>query len=134
MDGFTILHPALIATGYTESDLAASTDSVRRRLGFYASTPAYRSVLELHGWGDVQESTSALIRAGEWAELGEVITDEMVREFAIVGAPDELPKLLHDRYAERASRVWLAPARPEDSDAIHAVARVATPGGSPAAD
>lgn len=108
----------LVATGETDDDLAASTEMVRRRVGFYASTPSYRPVLERHGWEGVQEELARLIRAQEWASLGAAIPDEMLAEFAIIGAEDELPERLRARYGGRATRISLAPARPEDAEIL----------------
>lgn len=122
MDDFTVSASAIVATGATDADLAAATETARTRIGFYASTPAYRGVLEAHGWGDVQEPLADLIRAKDWSALGAAVSDEMLREFAVVGRPDEIPGLLRRRYDGRVTRVSLAPARPEDAATIAAIA------------
>ena len=51
---------------------------VRQQIAFYGSTPAYRGVLELHGWGDLQTELNALSKQGEWVEMGELIDDDML--------------------------------------------------------
>jgi probable F420-dependent oxidoreductase len=63
----------------------------RERIAFYAATPSYRGVLELHGWGDLQTSLNALAREGRWQEMGGLIDDEMLGAFAVVAPLDELP-------------------------------------------
>ncbi|MDT0470425.1 LLM class flavin-dependent oxidoreductase, partial [Streptomyces gibsoniae] len=45
-------------------------DAARRLLAFYGSTPAYRPVLEVHGWGDLQPELNALSKQGRWQEMG----------------------------------------------------------------
>ena len=41
-------------------------DAMRRHVGYYASTPAYRPVLDLHGWGDLQTELYACSKKGRW--------------------------------------------------------------------
>ncbi|MBN9605106.1 MAG: TIGR03617 family F420-dependent LLM class oxidoreductase [Actinomycetales bacterium] len=117
-EGGEVSAAVMIATGATDEDLAASTAIVRQRVGFYASTPSYRGVLDVHGWGEVQEGAAEIVRAKDWARLGEVITDEVLDAFAVVARPEELPARLRERYAGRATRVSLAPARAEDAAII----------------
>ncbi len=56
--------PALIATGDTAQELAESEKKLRQHFAFYASTPAYSAVLELHGWGGLQRDLYELTRDG----------------------------------------------------------------------
>ena len=70
--------------------MAESAKGVRRQIAFYGSTPAYRGVLELHGWGDLQTELNAMSKQGEWVAMGELIDDEMLDAFAVVAEPDEL--------------------------------------------
>jgi probable F420-dependent oxidoreductase len=96
-----------IVTGRTEKQHAEADAAVRGRIAFYASTPAYRSVLELHGWGELQGELNAMTKAGAWQEMGSKITDEMVDAFAIVAAPEDLARELQTRYGDLFSRVTL---------------------------
>ena len=52
---------------------------VKQQIAFYGSTPAYRGVLELHGWGDLQTELNALSKQGKWVEMGELIDDEILQ-------------------------------------------------------
>ena len=63
---------------------------MKRQLAFYGSTPAYRGVLDLHGWGDLQTELNILSKRGEWVAMGERIDDEMVEEFAVVAEPEKV--------------------------------------------
>ena len=79
---------AMVATGTTEEEMAEAVAATRAQIGFYASTPAYRPVLDLHGWGDLQPELRRLSKAGEWGAMGDVIDDEVVRTLAVVAEPD----------------------------------------------
>ena len=103
----TVMCQALIATGCSDAERELATSMVRGQLAFYASTPAYRPVLEVHGWGPLQEELHALSKRGEWGAMGERITDEMLATFAAVGAPEEIPAQLHARYGGLADRLML---------------------------
>ncbi len=70
--------PAFVVTGTNEQEMEASTKGVRQQIAFYGSTPAYRGVLELHGWGDLQTELNALSKQGEWVTMGDLIDDEML--------------------------------------------------------
>jgi hypothetical protein len=78
---------------------------VRQQVAFYASTPSYRPVLDCHGWGETQERLAGLARRGAWGEMTGLISDEMLAEFAVAGAPDEVGELLVRRYAGLVDRL-----------------------------
>ena len=104
-DGFEIAFPLLIVTGETEQEMADADAAVRTQMGFYGSTPAYTRVLELHGWGDVHPELNRLSKSGGWAEMGALVTDEMVDAFAVKGTADELPGLVRARYGDLVDRI-----------------------------
>ena len=60
----------------------------RQQIAFYGSTPAYRPVLELHGWGGLQDELNTLSKQGKWVEMGTLIDDEILNTFAVVGEPE----------------------------------------------
>jgi probable F420-dependent oxidoreductase len=71
----------------------------RQQISFYASTPSYRVVMELHGWSDIAEQLSRLASQGQWAEMPHLITDEMMAEFVVSGTWAELPAKIKAKYA-----------------------------------
>ncbi len=77
----------------------------RSQIGFYASTPAYRNVLDLHGWGDLQPRLAQLIREGKMGEVGKEITDEVLAEFAVRVPFDGLAAALKAKYAGVVDRL-----------------------------
>ena len=77
--------------------MAAASVATRKQLAFYGSTPAYRKVLELHGWGDLHTELHRLSLAGQWDAMGELIDDEVLGTFAVVAPIPELAAALRRR-------------------------------------
>lgn len=73
-------------TGATDAERAAMRAAVRQQIAFYASTPTYRTLLTLHGWGDIGEQLGPMALRGQWAEMAALISDEMLAAFAVEGA------------------------------------------------
>ena len=73
-------------------------------MAFYGSTPAYRAVLDLHGWGGLQDEFNRLSKAGEWARMGELVDDEMLGAFAVVAEPEDLAARLDGSLSATPSR------------------------------
>ena len=108
LEGFELVAPGFVIARDSEDERAAGIEFVRSQIGFYGSTPAYRPVLERHGWGDLQEQLNALTKQGAWDRLGSVIDDEMMAAFAIVGSPEEAAAEVERRYGDVATRLPLA--------------------------
>ena len=90
----TLATSVFAATNPTEREFC------RQQISFYASTPSYRPVLDLHGWTEVGERLSALAARGQWADMPALISDEMLSEFLTEAAtPTELAAALRERYA-----------------------------------
>jgi len=94
---FEVCGEVMVATGNDEAGLAAATAAVRKQIAFYGSTPAYRTVLELHGWGDLQPELHRLSLEGRWDTMGALIDDEMLATFAVVGPADTVAAALRRR-------------------------------------
>jgi len=93
-----ISYPGMVVTGVDEESFARSAAATRKQLAFYASTPAYRPVLELHGWGDLQTELNTLSKRGAWDEMAALVDDEMLHTFAVVGELDSIASRVRDRY------------------------------------
>jgi probable F420-dependent oxidoreductase len=104
-EDFELCYPAFIVTGQDESAWDAMRSAVTRQIGFYGSTPAYRGVLECHGWGDLQTELNVLSKRGEWQAMGERISDEILEEFAIVAEPSKVAGALKARYGGLVDRI-----------------------------
>lgn len=97
--------PAFIVTGETEEDMAKANLATRKQVAFYGSTPAYRKVLEHHGWGDAQTELNRMSKQGEWDAMAEVIDDTMLDAFAVVAEPDKVAGELLTRYGHLVDRL-----------------------------
>ncbi|MCW2906382.1 MAG: class F420-dependent oxidoreductase [Actinomycetia bacterium] len=81
--GFELSRPVLVITGRSEAGMGLARAAVRRQIAFYASTPAYRSVLELDGAGDLADRLWVMSRAGERDAMTDLIPDQLPREFSV---------------------------------------------------
>jgi probable F420-dependent oxidoreductase len=121
MDGFDIAGPSFVVTGNDESEQAAAASGTRQQIAFYGSTPAYRGVLEAHGWGALQDELNALSKQGRWTDMGELIDDEILQTFAVVGPPESIAPELRRRYGDVISRISFYVPYRSDPDRWHAV-------------
>jgi probable F420-dependent oxidoreductase len=103
-DAFQIMVLPLVVTGRTEGERQAADTAVRKQLAFYGSTPAYRDVLELHGWGALQEELHDMSLRGLWDEMSTLIDDKVLEALAVVGEPDQIGSLVAARYGGIADR------------------------------
>ena len=89
-----------VVSGDTDEEIARAADAVRQQIGFYGSTPAYRSVLELHGWGGLADTLSDLARQGgeAWEQMGSHVPDEVLEEFAVIAPRTELGSAIRARF------------------------------------
>jgi len=113
-DGFEVSFPLMILTGDSEADIVAAENGVRRQLAFYGSTPAYRRVLDAHGWGDLQPELNRLSKEGRWEDMGGLIDDELLDVFTVRGTPEEIAPRVLARYDDIVDRIsFNAPYRAE---------------------
>jgi probable F420-dependent oxidoreductase len=113
---FDVSLPVFVVAGVDEEAFARSRQAVLGQIAFYASTPAYRPVLELHGWGDLQSEAHQLTRQGRWQDMGALISDDILRTFAVVCEDiDAVPAMLKQRYAGLAD-TWMCTVDTGDRD------------------
>jgi probable F420-dependent oxidoreductase len=99
-DAFLLVGQGMVAVGTTEESLAAAAARARGQVGFYASTPAYRVMLDVHGWGNLQPELHGLVREQRWSELAAAVPDEVVAAFVTAGDPATVAAELRRRYAD----------------------------------
>lgn len=117
VDDIELFAPVFAVTGRTAEETAERERFVREQIAFYASTPNYRGVLDVHGWAGKGEELSRLIRAGDLAAMPRLVTDEMLDAFAVTAPMDKLPDLLRERYSGLLQRVALYyPIPPDDPE------------------
>jgi probable F420-dependent oxidoreductase len=100
----TVSYPGFIVTGPDEQSMAAAAKGVREQIAFYGSTPAYRPVLELHGWGDLHPELNTLSKRGEWVQMGELINDDILNTFAVVAPLDQVAAEVRSRFGDIVDR------------------------------
>ncbi|GIF05642.1 TIGR03617 family F420-dependent LLM class oxidoreductase [Actinoplanes siamensis] len=107
LDGFTLSLSAMVVLGTDEARRAEAEQAVRRQIAFYASTPAYRPVLDMHGWGELADRLNLLSRRQDWAAMGAEITDEVLDTFAVSGDPVTVADRLTARFGTTIDRISL---------------------------
>ena len=109
---FEICGPLFVVTGVNDEEIERARAGTKEQIAFYGSTPAYRPVLELHGWGDLQDDLNRLSKQGEWVAMGDLITDEILEAFAVVAEPEDVPMALLARFGDVVDRLsFYAPYR-----------------------
>jgi probable F420-dependent oxidoreductase len=100
----SISYPGFVVTGADEEGFEVAAAAVRKQIAFYGSTPAYRPVLELHGWGDLQTELNRLSKRGLWDEMGDLIDDKILGTFAVVGPLDDIAGMVRARFGDLVDR------------------------------
>ena len=99
---FEVSGGGFIATGSDNEAVDKATETVRYRVGFYGSTPAYWPVLETHGYGDLGRKLNAMTKSGEWDKLAAQIPDNLLELFCAIGRHDEIAKNIQHRFGKMA--------------------------------
>ncbi len=107
VEEFQISLTGLIVTGRSLDQRVAADIAVRQQIAFYASTPAYRGVLDLHGWGELQGTLNELSRRGAWEEMGTLISDDVLDAFSIVAEVPEVAPAFLARFGDVVTRCGL---------------------------
>ncbi len=94
-----------VVAGEDNRQAALMRELVRQQISFYASTPSYRVIFEIHGWEEVAEELSRLAARKRWGDMPSLISDEMVETFAIVAPLEEVGKVALERYAGLVNRI-----------------------------
>jgi probable F420-dependent oxidoreductase len=106
-----------LALGETEADVARAMQKLKQHVAFYASTRTYHTVLARHGWESVGRELHQLSRDGKWGAMASLISDDMLREWAIVATWDRLAAEVKRRCAGIFTTVLLdLPAGFRDDD------------------
>jgi hypothetical protein len=91
----------MVVTGRDGEEMAAAAAAVKATIAFYGSTPAYRPVLELHGWealADELHTLSVGRREDKWTAMRDLVDDEVLATFAVVAEPEDVPTEVLRRY------------------------------------
>lgn len=110
-DDFAVVPEIIVSVGEDHT-------STRMLLAFYGSTPAYRPVLDAHGWGDLQPELNIMSKQGRWQEMSTLITDEVLHTIAACGTPAEVAAHIRDRVDGVSDRICLYQPGPIEVDAL----------------
>ncbi len=105
MGSFEVLPELIVCTGRTEDEMAVADAGCRGLLGFYSSTPAYRPVFELEGYGEIQPVARSFTKEGRWDELASLIEQPLLERVAVRGTPKQVAEQIGRRYREHTDRV-----------------------------
>ncbi len=105
-EGYEVCYPAFVVSGHDEKVWEETRGAVSKQIAFYGSTPAYRRVLDVHGWGEMQTELNTLSKRGEWDEMGSRITDDILEQFAVVAEPHKVAGALKDRFGGSVDRIF----------------------------
>ena len=105
---FEISYPSFVVTGQSEEEMAISRELVCKQIAFYGSTPAYKPVLDSIDAGELQGELNKLSKQGRWDEMGTLIDDSLLNQFAVVAEPQALAGTLTSRYGDLVDRMSAA--------------------------
>jgi probable F420-dependent oxidoreductase len=114
---FTYVTMTFVVIADTEDEAARQRQAVKQQIAFYASTRTYEPVLAAHGWQDLVPHLHRKSVAGDWAGMADLITDEMLETYAVVGTYDTIARRIADRYAGLLDRTaFYQPYQPSLDD------------------
>jgi probable F420-dependent oxidoreductase len=116
---------AFMITGRTAEEVERAREHARSQIAFYASTRTYEPVLAAHGWEALVPRLHRKSVEGDWRGMAALITDEMLRAFAVEAPLDELAAALRERYAGLLDRIapYVALERRTSREQLAAFAR-----------
>jgi probable F420-dependent oxidoreductase len=123
-EDFEISYPVFVVTGKTEEELAAAHIAACKQVAFYGSTPAYKPVLDSINVGELQGELNMMSKQGRWDEMGELITPDILKAFAVIGEPQTIAGQIKDRYGDLIDRTSAAYANIPKSDRINIIAEL----------
>lgn len=105
---FEISYPVFVVTGKDDKAIEAAKVATKRQIAFYGSTPAYKPVLDSIGVGHLQSDLNSMSKQGRWEEMGHLVTDDILKEFAVIGAPSTIAGQIKSRYGDVIDRTSAA--------------------------
>ena len=95
--------PVMVVLAADERDPKIA--ATKSQIAFYGSTPAYRPVLDHHGWSALGEELHAMSRRGEWQRMGDLIDDDVLHTFAVIGTPRQAGEQVRARFGGLVDRL-----------------------------
>lgn len=122
-EGFEISCQTIVAVGSNDEEIQRARQKAKGQLSFYASTPAYRGVLDHHGYGDLQPELNRMSKQGRWLEMITRIDDALFELLAVSGTPAQVAESLRKRNADFATRTTLMLYNETEREALQDIIR-----------
>ena len=124
-ENFQISCGTIVAVGSNDEEIATARQKARGQLSFYGSTPAYRGVLDLHGYGDLQPELNRMSKQGKWLEMITLIDDDLFDILAVSGTPAQAGEKIAKRnsFADRTTLMLYNETDPEAARDVIAAAK-----------
>ena len=100
-----LMIPVFAVVGDTEEERAGMLARAKTQIGFYGSTPNYSFQFDDLGFEGVGAALNNMMREGNIQGMQDIITDEILDEFALVARWDDMADKLLERYNGVAARI-----------------------------
>ena len=107
---------AFVVTGPNQAAIDAKKEAVKKQIAFYCSTRSYSRVLEVQGLEELGVWLHEMSLKQQWDEMAELITDEILDAFAVIGGYSEIPGLMRQRFAGLVDEVVFNAGGPGAAD------------------
>ena len=107
---------AFVVTGSNQAAINANKEGARKQIAFYCSTRSYSKVLEVQGFQDLGLWLHEMSLKQQWDQMTDLITDEILDAFAIVGGYSEIPALMKERFDGQLHEVVFNSGGPGSAD------------------
>jgi probable F420-dependent oxidoreductase len=102
-----IVVPVLVGASDDPAKREKERERVRGQVAFYASTPAYATILAAEGLEELGVRLGELAKQQRWAEMTASIDDDVLERYAITGTPFDVGGELVRRYGGSADELLL---------------------------
>ena len=107
---------SFVITGPNQATINAKKEAVKKQIAFYCSTRSYSKILDVQGFQDLGVWLHEMSLKQQWDQMAELITDEILDAFAVVGGYSEIPGLMKERFDGLLDEVVLNAIGPGSQD------------------
>jgi len=107
---------SFVITGPNQAAINAKKEAVKKQIAFYCSTRSYSKILDVQGFQDLGVWLHEMSLKQQWDQMAELITDEILDAFAVVGGYSEIPGLMKERFDGLLDEVVLNAIGPGSQD------------------
>lgn len=123
-EDFELKGGIFVVTADTEEKFNEMKTATRKQIAFYGSTPAYREVLDIHGWSDLHVELNRLSKIGEWDQMGTLIDDEVLNTIGLVAEPKDVAAEFKKRFGDIIDRTALSLENVSDETAANIIQEI----------